>query len=150
PQVPLAESKPLWEISHGAWEGCLESEIETRYPGELERWRTTPTAVQMPGGENLQQVWDRAIAAWEQIIAEALGRGKPEQIGLVVAHDAINKVILCHVTGLGPEQFWSFKQGNGAISVIDFDQRGKPILQAMNITTHLAGGILDRTAAGAL
>nr|WP_299411276.1 histidine phosphatase family protein [Acaryochloris sp. IP29b_bin.148] len=150
PQVSLDLSEPLWEISHGTWEGCLESEIEIRYPGELERWRTMPEALQMPEGENLQQVWDRAIAAWEDIVATALATGKPEQTGLVVAHDAINKVILCHVAGLGPEYFWCFKQGNGAVSVIDFDAEGQPILQAMNITTHLAGGILDRTAAGAL
>jgi phosphoserine phosphatase len=35
--------------------------------------------------------------------------------------------------------------------VIDYPQgaEGKPILQAMNITTHL-GSVLDKTAAGAL
>lgn len=150
PQVQLDLSEPLWEISHGTWEGCLETEIEERYPGELERWRTTPKAVQMPEGENLQQVWDRAIATWDEIVAKALATGKTEQTGLVVAHDAINKVVLCHVAGLGPEHFWCFKQGNGAVSVIDYDADGHPILQAMNITTHLAGGVLDQTAAGAL
>lgn len=150
PQVQLDLSEPLWEISHGTWEGCLESEIEDRYPGELDRWRTAPETVQMPEGENLQQVWDRAIAAWDDIVAQALATGKTEQTGLVVAHDAINKVVLCHVAGLGPEHFWCFKQGNGAVSVIDYDTDGHPILQAMNITTHLAGGVLDQTAAGAL
>ena len=150
PHVQLDLSDPLWEISHGTWEGQFEPDIEAQYPGELERWRTTPELVQMPEGENLQQVWDRAIAAWDEIVATALATGKTEQTGLVVAHDAINKVVLCHVAGLGLEHFWCFKQGNGAVSVIDFDVEGKPILQAMNITTHLAGGILDRTAAGAL
>ncbi|NJM64242.1 MAG: histidine phosphatase family protein [Acaryochloris sp. RU_4_1] len=150
PQVQLELSQPLWEISHGTWEGCLEPEIEARYPGELERWRTMPEKVQMPEGENLQQVWDRAIAAWDEIVATALAKEPHEQTGLVVAHDAINKVVLCHVAGLGSEHFWCFKQGNGAVSVIDFDAEGQPILQAMNITTHLEGGILDRTAAGAL
>lgn len=149
-QVQLDLSEPLWEISHGTWEGCLESEIEERYPGELDQWRTAPEAVQMPEGENLQQVWDRAIAAWDEIVAQALATGKTEQTGLIVAHDAINKVVLCHVAGLGPEHFWCFKQGNGAVSVIDYDADGQPILQAMNITTHLAGGVLDQTAAGAL
>jgi broad specificity phosphatase PhoE len=36
------------EISHGLWEGKLESEIEQEFPGELERWRTVPAQVQMP------------------------------------------------------------------------------------------------------
>ncbi len=147
PEVSLAVEDQLREISHGKWEGCLETEIESLYPGELQRWQSTPAEVQMPEGENLQQVWDRAIAAWNAIVEAHLGTGK---VGLVVAHDAVNKVILCHLAGLGPEQIWSFKQGNGAVSVIDFTTAGKPTLAAMNITTHLAGGVLDQTAAGAL
>ncbi|MGB7416021.1 MAG: histidine phosphatase family protein [Thermosynechococcaceae cyanobacterium] len=146
PTVSLSLDDQLREISHGKWEGCLESEIERNYPGELERWQTTPAAVQMPDGENIQQVWDRAVAAWDTLVQEHLGSG---ETGLVVAHDAVNKVILCYLAGLGPEHIWSFKQGNGAVSVIDYTPGGKPTLAAMNITTHL-GGVLDQTAAGAL
>lgn len=71
--------------------------------------------------------------------------------GLVVAHDATNKVILCSLLGLPMDSFWSIKQGNGAVTVVDYldGASGLPSLQAMNITSHL-GGVLDRTAAGAL
>jgi phosphoserine phosphatase len=148
PQIPLGQEPEFCEISHGTWEGKLESEIESGYPGMLEQWRVQPETVQMPEGENLQQVWDRAIAAWDKLVHQA--RENNTHTGLVVAHDAINKVILCHVAGAGIEKFWSFKQGNGAVSIIDYPAEGAPILQSMNITTHLAGGILDRTAAGAL
>lgn len=151
PHVQLAVETELQEISHGLWEGKLESEIEAEFPGELQRWQATPEAVQMPEGENLQQVWDRAIATWDAIVAAADQSEAPQTV-MVVAHDAINKAILCHVVGWGPEHFWTFKQGNGAVSVIDYPNgaNGAPVLQAMNITTHLAGGILDKTAAGAL
>jgi probable phosphoglycerate mutase len=106
----------------------------------------------MPEGENLQQVWARSTAAWEAIVASTpLGTADRPTTVLVVAHDAVNKAILCHVVGQSPAQFWTFKQGNGAVSVIDYPQgkSGRAILQAMNITTHL-GGVLDKTAAGAL
>ncbi|HEY9807636.1 MAG TPA: histidine phosphatase family protein [Candidatus Obscuribacterales bacterium] len=151
PGVELKLEDELQEISHGLWEGKLESEIEAEFPGELQRWQATPEAVQMPEGENLQQVWDRAIAAWYAIVETAAASDSPQTV-MVVAHDAINKAILCHVVGLGPENFWNFKQGNGAVSVIDYPKgpAGQPVLQAMNITTHLAGGVLDQTAAGAL
>lgn len=101
----------------------------------------------MPEGENLQQVWDRAIAAWQSIVASA-----GSQNGLVVAHDATNKVLLCHILGLGLSDFWKIKQGNCAVTAIDYPQGpdGAPVLQAMNITSHLGGGVLDKTAAGAL
>ncbi len=151
PTVNLELEADLKEISHGLWEGKLEAEIAADFPGMLEQWQTAPETVQMPEGENLQDVWKRAIAAWNRIVQTAMER--PERgITLVVAHDAINKAILCHVVGLGPESFWRFKQGNGAVSVIDYPMgvAGKPILQASNITAHLAGGVLDQTAAGAL
>jgi len=148
--VSLELEPLLQEISHGLWEGKLESEIAVDYAHELEQWKVTPETVQMPEGENLQQVWERAIAAWDAIVASAPS-DRPTTI-LVVAHDAINKAILCHIAGLGPDGFWVFKQGNGAVSVIDYPKGpGKrPLLHAVNITTHLGSGVLDRTAAGAL
>jgi len=149
PDVTLELEDNLREIGHGLWEGKLEAEIEQSYPGMLHQWQKTPETVQMPEGENLQQVWARAIDAWDRIVQTASDRPEPGTT-LVVAHDAINKAILCYVLGLGPENFWTFKQGNGAVSVIDYSQEGeKPVMTAMNITTHL-GGVLDKTAAGAL
>lgn len=151
PKVPLELEANLKEISHGLWEGKLEADIEAGYPGTLQQWQRSPETVQMPDGENLQQVWDRAIAAWDSIVQTAASRPEPGTT-LVVAHDAVNKAILCYVLGLGAEHFWNFKQGNGAVSVIDYAESSdiKPVLMAMNITVHLSDGILDKTAAGAL
>lgn len=149
PDVELQLQPELSEISHGLWEGKLEAEIEQEYPGLLHQWQISPETVQMPEGENLQQVWERAIACWDAIVSSFSQQPKT---GIVVAHDAINKAILCHLFGLGPEHFWSFKQGNCAVTVIDYPKGadGYPVLQAMNITIHLSGSILDKTAAGAL
>ena len=151
PEVALAVSDELREIGHGLWEGKLEHEIEAEYPGLLAQWQTQPETVQMPEGENLQQVWDRATAAWDDLVAQYSGADQPQTI-LVVAHDAVNKAILAYVTGLGPAAFWQFTQGNGAVSVIDYpDGTGsQAMLSAANITTHLSGSIFDMTAAGAL
>lgn len=138
------------EISHGLWEGQYEPEIEKSYPGLLSQWKTQPETVQMPEGENLEQVWSRVTAAWKKIVQSY---SKQSVTVLVVAHDAVNKAILCQLFGLSPEHFWNFKQGNGAVTVIDYPQGidAPPVLQASNITSHLSGGnILDQTAAGAL
>ncbi|MEQ9369536.1 MAG: histidine phosphatase family protein [Coleofasciculus chthonoplastes F3-SA18-01] len=141
------------EINHGRWEGKLESEINQEYADLLHQWKVDPATVQMPNGENLNQVWERATAAWDRMIqVKAVSAESELKTGLVVAHDAINKVILCHVLGLSSESFWSIKQGNGGVSVIEYGQglEKLPVVQAMNITTHLSGDIFDRTAAGAL
>jgi phosphoserine phosphatase len=44
------------------------------------------------------------------------------------------------------------KQGNGAVTVVSYPKgiQEPPMIQCLNITSHLSGGILDRTAAGAL
>jgi phosphoserine phosphatase len=92
-------------------------------------------------------VWRRAVEGWSAIVQAA----KPGTTTLVVAHDAINKAILCYLAGLPAASFWNFKQGNGAVSVIDYNygRDAAPMIRAANITSHL-GGVLDRTAAGAL
>jgi phosphoserine phosphatase len=150
--VPLTTTSELIEICHGLWEGMLEAEIQAEYPELLQQWKDKPETVQMPEGENLQQVWDRGVAAWNKIVADYSHTDTPKTV-LVVAHDAINKVILCYLLGLKPDNFWNIKQGNCAVSVIDYPQgtAGKPVLQAINLTAHLSdGSIIDKTAAGAL
>jgi phosphoserine phosphatase len=147
--ITLVEDANLREIGHGLWEGKYEAEIKAEYPDELERWHTHPESVQMPEGENLQEVWDRATVAWQQILARV---GNESQTGIVVAHDATNKVLLCYLLRLGLADIWKIKQGNGAVTVIDYPEgiEGQPVIQALNLTSYLSGGILDRTAAGAL
>ncbi len=148
----------LKEISHGLWEGKLEAEIERDYPGELQRWKRSPASVQMPDGENLDQVWQRAIAAWNTILASLQhlppddAAHAPSSTVVVVAHDAVNKAILCHLVDQNPEHFWVFKQGNGSVTVIDYPRGVEypPLIQAINITSFINGGVLDQTAAGAL
>jgi broad specificity phosphatase PhoE len=151
PHITIDTRDALMEIGHGLWEGKLESEIESEFPGLLEQWKEAPETVQMPEGENLQQVWSRAIACWEEIV-KTFSSGDTPQTGIVVAHDAINKVLVAAILGLSPANFWNIKQGNGAVTVIDYPQgaQGKAVLQALNITSHLGSGILDQTAAGAL
>jgi len=149
PYLTLELTNLLKEISHGKWEGKLESEIEAEFVGELQKWQSTPESVQMPEGENLDDVWERVKIAWAQII-DAVPNG---ETAMVVAHDAVNKAILCQLFNLTPASFWAFKQGNGCVSVIDYPKNSEvlvPVLQAMNITTHLSNSVLDSTAAGAL
>lgn len=147
PGVPLTTCSGLVEIGHGLWEGQLEPEIQAGWPELLADWKRAPQTVQMPEGETLQQVWDRSLAAWARIVA-SLG---PDETALVVAHDAVNKTILCGLLGLKPADIWAIKQGNGGVTVIDYPHGadGLPMVAALNLTPHL-GGVLDRTAAGAL
>jgi phosphoserine phosphatase len=146
PGIALELVPDLQEISHGQWEGKFKAQIEAEFPGQIAQWQTRPESIQMPDGENLQQVWDRVVPAWQKIVESIEG-----QTGLVVAHDAVNKTIVASVLGCNPADFWRFKQGNGSVTVIDYPKgsQGMPQLSAANITSFL-GGVFDCTAAGAL
>jgi len=147
PGVPLTSSRGLMEIGHGLWEGCLEQEIAACWPELLRDWKRAPETVQMPEGETIQEVWERSLATWNRIVASL----NPAETALVVAHDAVNKTILCALLGLTPADIWAVKQGNGGVTVIDYPSgaAGTPVVACLNLTGHL-GGVLDRTAAGAL
>ena len=137
----------LSEISHGLWEGKLEKEIKTTWPEMLNKWHQEPENVIMPEGESIEDVSKRSLNAWQNICKNQ----NKNDITLVVAHDAVNKTLICNLLGLSYSQIWTIKQGNGGITVIDiFDNPDKDnVLSALNITTHL-GNILDSTASGAL
>ena len=147
PGVPLTSVPDLVEIGHGQWEGCLEEEISANWAELLADWKRAPETVQMPDGENIHDVWERSLRGWNTIAASL----DADETALVVAHDAVNKTILCALLGLSPADIWAVKQGNGGVTVIDYphgpDQ--PPVVVCLNQTPHL-GGVLDRTAAGAL
>ncbi len=147
PGIEISLKDNLIEIGHGKWEGKLESEIKNDWPDLLQTWKISPEKVQMPEGENIKEVSTRSITGWNEICQDL----KNDETALVVAHDAVNKTILCHLLGLMPSNIWMIKQGNGGVTVIDLsDDEGQPDqITCLNITSHL-GGIIDSTAAGAL
>ena len=137
----------LIEISHGLWEGKLEAEIREKWPSLLKNWHDKPQEVIMPEGESIKDVSERSIEAFEKICLCQ----KDNDQSLLVAHDAVNKTLICNMLGINYSDIWMIKQGNGGITVIDlFNDPSKPlVISALNITTHL-GGIFDSTASGAL
>ncbi len=145
--IKLRLENDLKEINHGLWEGKLENEIRMKWPLLLEKWKNSPETVEMPEGESIHQVWERSVRCIKKI-ADSLS---PNETALVVAHDAVNKTIICHALGLNKSDIWMVKQGNGGVTIIDIsNESNQPnIVTSINLTSHL-GGILDQTAAGAL
>ncbi len=143
----ITKIEELIEISHGLWEGKLENEIKEQWPELLKNWHEKPEEVIMPEGECIEEVSKRSVKAWEEI---CLAQNNKD-LTLLVAHDAVNKTLICNILGIDFSNIWMIKQGNGGITIIDlFDDPQKDhVISAFNITTHL-GGILDSTASGAL
>ena len=112
--LPVETDGRLLGIDHGAWEGVLARDIEAAYPEEFHLWHTAPHLVQMPGGENLEDVRRRVRAAFEDYARKYDGKTV-----LVAAHDAVNKAVICDLMGMGQEHFWQVKQDNTCINVLE-------------------------------
>ncbi|MCL1634311.1 histidine phosphatase family protein [Luteimonas sp. SX5] len=111
----LATDPGLMEIAHGTWEGLLASEIRERDGERLQAWRDAPHEVLMPEGESLQHVFDRA---WPALVRAGEGLSKDDTL-LVVAHDAVNRVILCHVLGIPLARLWTFRQAPTTLNLLE-------------------------------
>ena len=121
-RAPMLLTEPdLQEIAHGEWEGLLASEIHDKDPSRLQAWRDEPDTVLMPGGESLRLVLERS---WRGLARAAEGLGEHDTL-LVVAHDAVNRVILCRVLGLPLSRLWTFRQAPTTLNLLegpDLDQ----------------------------
>ena len=128
----LTTDKGLMEIAHGTWEGLLAAEIRERDPDRLHAWRHAPHEVLMPEGESLQHVLDRA---WPALQRAAEGLGAHDTL-LVVAHDAVNRVLLCKVMGLPLSRLWSFRQAPTTLNLLEGEDVDHLDVVRMNDATH--------------
>jgi probable phosphoglycerate mutase len=132
-RAPMLATDPgLMEIAHGEWEGLLAAEIRERDPDRARAWREAPHEVLMPGGESLQHVLDRAWPALERA-CEGLGDGDTL---LVVAHDAVNRVLLCRVLGLPLPRLWSFRQAPTTLNLLEGPSPDRFELVRLNDCAH--------------
>ncbi|MCD9031372.1 histidine phosphatase family protein [Luteimonas sp. Y-2-2-4F] len=129
----LTLDEGLREIGHGSWEGLLASEIGERHPELLQAWREAPDTVLMPGGgESLQHVADRA---WPALARAMDGLGDDDTL-LVVAHDAVNRVILCRVLGIPLSRLWTFRQAPTTLNLLEGGSPGTLEVVRLNDCAH--------------
>ncbi len=130
---PVRFSKELRELSLGAWEGRLISEIEAECPGEIGLWYRNPTQVHIDGGEDMFSFRDRSVRAIEGIV-ESSGRVNV----LVITHGGIICSYLTHILNMDLDDIWSFSLPNASITTVVLDFR--PRLRSFGDTSFLDGG----------
>lgn len=130
--LPLTLDPGLMEIAHGTWEGLLASEIRERDPELLRVWREAPHEALMPEGESLQHVLDRA---WPALERACDGLGDDDTL-LVVAHDAVNRVLLCRVLGIPLARLWSFRQAPTTLNLLEGPDASRLELVRLNDCSH--------------
>jgi len=121
----------LTECDVGRWEGRSWPEIEIAEPDAYRQFMANPYEHGYGGGENLRQVEERVLPAFERIAAENLGRSVA-----VVAHNVVNRVYLGHLLGVPPARRREVVQGNCGISLVSYEE-GQASVVVLNSVCHL-------------
>lgn len=135
--LPVHPHDGLSEIRVGEWEGLTVSEIEQRYAEVARRWYEQPHLTRIPGGETIEEMRARAVAAVDEIVRRHAGAPVA-----VVAHGGVNKTVLLTVLEAPLSSYWRIRQANACINVVEYG--GRPVVLTLNDTTHLHAGVPAR------
>ncbi|MFF2525153.1 histidine phosphatase family protein [Streptomyces liangshanensis] len=93
--LPAVVEPDLVELDFGIAEGRTLAELDASHPHETEAFRHDPAAHPLPGGEDPGAAAVRGAAA---LLRLAVAR--PGGRILVVAHNTLFRLVLCHLTGI--------------------------------------------------
>ena len=102
--LPVRIEETVRELDHGALEGLTFNEIKQRHADFLTRWRSEPADIQVPGGERLIDVAERA---WEGV-NRIVERHPTAASIVVVSHNFPILGIVCRVTGTPLNDYRTF------------------------------------------
>ncbi|AXB47763.1 histidine phosphatase family protein [Amycolatopsis albispora] len=97
--VPLRIDKRLRETHLGEWQGLTGAEVDAKYPGERDLWRTDATWAP-PGGESRVDVADRAY----EVVADLMAADAGHTV-LLAAHGGLITALTARLLGL-PVEAW--------------------------------------------
>lgn len=123
----------LIDINYGQWQGLSQREVrDGKHDPAGPTWFLNPSLARIPGGDSLQEVRERAAQALE----EAMERHKEEDV-VLVSHEVVCRLLLCHAIGLENSAFWQLGQALCAINVIE--QRARHlVVTLLNDVCHLS------------
>jgi probable phosphoglycerate mutase len=134
--VALELDDALIEISHGQWEGQLASAIEISHAEMFGTWRSSPDR-DVPAGPDAETLGDVEERAWP-VLVRTCARLTDDQTALVVAHDAVNRVLLCRVLGLPLSRVWTFRQSPASLNVLSGTSVADLQVVRLNDSDHVA------------
>jgi alpha-ribazole phosphatase len=126
-RLPIRDTPMLREINLGEFEMLPMAEVKTRFPDKWRERGENLFTYRPAGGESFSDLCDRVSPAFETIADDAKGNV------LVVAHAGVNRMILCRILGMPPENLFRIGQEYAGLNMLDC--RTKPYrVVAMNIT----------------
>jgi broad specificity phosphatase PhoE len=126
----------LIEIKLGDWQGLHESEIAQGWPDLWRQSRIDPSELTMPHGESFAQVAERAVRAFETVVAA--NRGKAT---VIVSHDIVVKIVAAYVLGAGYSIYRRFRIDNASLSVVRVKDSSKQLVTLNDVSHYKAAPV---------
>jgi broad specificity phosphatase PhoE len=103
-RLPVIIEESIRELDHGHLEGLTFNEIKQNYGEFLARWRSEPAELQVPGGERLADVAERAWLGLHRIVT----RHEPSDTIVIVSHNFPIVGIVCRITETHLNEYRNF------------------------------------------
>ena len=100
--VPVVDER-LNEIDNGCFDGMSEEEIERHYPEVLKAFRERSSDFRFPEGETGEEARQRVASFLDE-----KRRMHPDENIVVVSHEGLIRLIVCHILGLPVYHRWNF------------------------------------------
>jgi len=133
--LPVLIEEKIRELDHGKLEGLTFNEIKANYGEFLTRWRSEPAELQVPGGERLIDVAERAWAGLNQIVER---HADADNI-VVVSHNFPIVGIVCRITGTPLNSYRNFHLDPCGVSRVRCNGDGRWQVTQVNGKEYPAG-----------
>ena len=130
---PVIE-RDLAEMHLGEWEGLTPEEVDARFAGAYQQWRTRPSSVRIPGAEPIAAFHRRVREAMEKIVT---GSGDGEYV--IVSHGGVIAALLAEVLGADYDALLRrLRLDNAGVTALECGAAVRHVLW-INATAHLDG-----------
>jgi broad specificity phosphatase PhoE len=122
--LPIGILAEFDEIDFGHWQGLTFAELEAGHAQAWRQWVHHRSAAQLPGGETISAVRDRALAGMRRLCAE-----HAQQTVLVVSHGDVIKALVAHELGMPLDNLERFDIACTAVTIIEVGESGSQLKQ---------------------
>ena len=127
--LPVITEPALREIRGGRLADIPPHELRRTFVDAMTRRLSTADTFLL--GESFGDFRDRVLPAFHTLIADTSWSAL-----LLVAHGAVNRVLLADVLGLDLHGIGHIEQDAGCINLLDFDEQGYGIIRLVNYTPY--------------
>ncbi len=122
------------ELDYGAWDGMARPDIIARYSSEWNAWVQDPAGQAAPEGETGYAVLARVAPQIKTLVTRHAC-----EMFLVVAHKAVNRLLLCDFLGVPPRHYRQrIGQTACALNCVRWID-DEPRVELLNSTAHYEG-----------